>query len=300
MGTSGAYRDLFVSSSDGLRLYARDYGADLNPAVPIVCLPGLARTSEDFHELATVLSTDISHPRRVLSIDYRGRGRSDWDKDWRHYDVRVELNDLLQVLITTGISEAIFVGTSRGGLITMALSAMKPSLIRGVVLNDIGPVIEGRGIARIKGYVGKLPPPRDLTEAGQILKQISEAQFPKYTDAQWRRLAEGTWREEKGRLVLRYDPALVKMLDAIDLGMPLPDLWPLFEGLRSFPVLAIRGANSDMLSAQTLRLMADAHPALAVLTAPDEGHAPAIEGKIVGAIIEFIRDVEHALRSRAA
>ncbi|KAB0265847.1 alpha/beta fold hydrolase [Microvirga brassicacearum] len=297
---SSGFRDLFVSSADGLRLYVRDYGPGFAPTIPVICLPGLTRTSGDFHELATVLSTEATHPRRVLSIDYRGRGRSDWDRDWSHYDVRVETNDLLQVLIATGITEAIFIGTSRGGLIGMALGAIKPSLIRGVVLNDIGPVIEGKGVARIKGYVGKLPPPRNLGEAGQILKQISEAQFPKYTDAQWRHLAEGTWREEKGRLVLRYDPALMKMLDAIDLGMPLPDLWPLFEGLGKFPVLAIRGANSDMLSAQTLRLMAEAHPRLTALTAPDEGHAPAIEGKIAGAIIEFIRDVERPPRSRAA
>ena len=294
------FRDLFVSSADGLRLYTRDYGPDLSSAIPIICLPGLSRTSEDFHELATVLSEDELHPRRVLSMDYRGRGRSEWDKDWRHYDVRVETNDVLQVLIATGVTEAIFVGTSRGGLISMALGAIKPSLIKGVVLNDIGPVIEGKGVARIKGYVGKLPPPKDFAEAGEILKQISEAQFPKYTDSQWRRLAEGTWSEDKSRLVLRYDPALMKMLDAIDLGMPLPDLWPLFEGLRAFPVLAIRGANSDMLSAQTLRMMADAHPGLRALTAPDEGHAPAIEGKVVGAIIEFIRDVEHTARSKAA
>jgi pimeloyl-ACP methyl ester carboxylesterase len=296
---SQGFRDLFVSSADGLKLYARDYGPDLEATLPVVCLPGLARTCEDFHELATVLSSDANHPRRVVSVDYRGRGRSDWDRDWRHYDVRIEVNDLIQVLIATGISEAIFVGTSRGGLIAMALGAIKPSLIKAVVLNDVGPVIEGKGVARIKGYVGKLPTPRDFTEAGQMLKQISEAQFPKYTETQWRRLAEGTWRAENGRLVLRYDPALMKMLDAIDLGMPLPDLWPLFEGIRQFPVLAIRGANSDMLSAQTLRMMAEVHPALSALTAPEEGHAPAIEGKLVGAIIEFIRDVENA-RSRAA
>nr|WP_246504981.1 alpha/beta hydrolase [Microvirga antarctica] len=291
---------MFVSSADGLSLYARDYGPDLGSAVPVVCLPGLARTSEDFHELASVLSADPAHPRRVLALDYRGRGRSEWDKDWRHYDVRVEANDVLQVLIAAGITRAVFVGTSRGGLITMALAAIKPDLIRAVVFNDVGPVIEGKGIARIKGYVGKLPPPRDFDEAGRMLKQISEAQFPKYTDAQWRRLAAGTWREENGRLVLRYDPALMKMLATIDLGVPLPDLWPFFHGLRQVPMMAIRGANSDLLSAQTLRMMADAHPGLTALTAPDEGHAPAIEGKMVGAIIEFIRDVERADASQAA
>ena len=120
---NGPYRDLFVSAADGLRLYARDYGPELGDALPVVCLPGLARTSGDFHDLADALSRDPSHPRRVLALDYRGRGRSEWDKDWRNYDVRIELNDTLQVLIAAGVDRAVFVGTSRGGLITMALSA---------------------------------------------------------------------------------------------------------------------------------------------------------------------------------
>jgi pimeloyl-ACP methyl ester carboxylesterase len=125
--------------------------------LPVVCLPGLSRHSADFHELALALASDDDHPRRVLALDYRGRGRSDRDPNWRNYDVRVELNDVLQVLAATGVEQAVFVGTSRGGLITMALSAAQPAMIRAAVLNDIGPVIEGRGLARIRGYVGKLP-----------------------------------------------------------------------------------------------------------------------------------------------
>ena len=95
---SCSYRDLFVSATDGLKLYARDYGLQTGDALPVICLPGLARTSEDFHDLAEALSRDPSHPRRVLSLDYRGRGRSEWDQDWRNYDIKVELSDTLQVL----------------------------------------------------------------------------------------------------------------------------------------------------------------------------------------------------------
>lgn len=289
---SSSYRDLFVSAADGLRLYARDYGPDRGDALPVVCLPGLTRTSEDFHDLAETLSTDSSYPRRVLSLDYRGRGRSDWDRDWRNYDVRIELNDTLQVLTVAGIEKAVFVGTSRGGLITMALSAARPTLIEGAVLNDVGPVLEAKGLKRIRGYVGKLPTPRTMQEAAQILRQISGSGFPRYTEHQWERMARGAWREEEGQLILNYDPKLMKPLEALDLESPLPDLWPLFEGLKPFPVLAIRGANSDLLTAETLQAMQERHPRLTAMTVPDEGHAPSLEGRLIQSIGQFIVKAE--------
>jgi len=289
---SGAYRDFFVSATDGLRLYARDYGPDTGGALPVVCLPGLARNSEDFHDLALALSHDPSRPRRVLALDYRGRGRSEWDRDWRKYDIRVELDDTLQVLTAAGIEKAVFVGTSRGGLITMALSAARPTVLAGAVLNDVGPVIEPKGLIRIRGYVGKLPTPRDMREAGQILKQISDAQFPRFTDEQWEKQARGTWRVSEGRLVLAYDPSLMKTLEALDLEMKLPDLWPLFEGLASVPVLAIRGSHSDLLARETLQDMKERHPRLTAITVPDQGHAPALEGELIGVIHQLIREAE--------
>jgi pimeloyl-ACP methyl ester carboxylesterase len=289
---NGRYRDLFVSAADGLRLYARDYGPDDSDALPVMCLPGLARTSADFHELAVALSEDESRPRRVLSLDYRGRGRSEWDKNWRNYDVRVEVNDTLQVLTATGIEKAVFVGTSRGGLIAMALGAIRPTVLAGAVLNDVGPVLEGKGLVRIRGYVGKLPKPTTMREAGQILKHMSDAQFPLWTDEQWDTLAQGTWREENGSIVLNYDPNLMKPLEALDLEMPLPDLWPLFGGLAPYPVLAIRGANSDLFAAATLAAMEKSHPRLKAVTVPDQGHAPAIEGELIGAIKDLIAMAE--------
>jgi pimeloyl-ACP methyl ester carboxylesterase len=288
---NGPYRDLFVSAADGLRLYARDYGPEVADALPVICLPGLARTSEDFHDLGVALAGDAIRPRRVLALDYRGRGRSEWDEDWRNYDVRVELNDTLQVLIAAGVDNAIFVGTSRGGLITMALAAAHPTLLRGAVLVDVGPVIEGKGLARIRSYVGKLPQPRTIAEAAQILRRMSDTQFPRFTDEQWEKLARGTWREDDGRLVLRYDPRLMKTLEAFDLETPLPVLWPLFEGLSAVPVLAIRGGNSDLLAEATLRLMQEKHPRLKALTVPDQGHAPVIEGELIGEIAGFVGQI---------
>jgi len=289
---STSYRDLFVSATDGLRLYARDYRPDTGDALPVVCLSGLTRSSEDFHELAVALSHHAPHPRRVLSLDYRGRGRSDWDKDWRNYDIKIELNDVLQVLTAAGVAKAIFVGTSRGGLITMAMSAARPTLIAGVVLNDIGPVLEARGLMRIRGYVGKMPTPRTMDEAVQILRQTSGSEFPAFTGEQWQALARVTWRESGGQLILNYDPNLMKTLEAADPEAPPPDLWPLFEGLKPFPLLIIRGEHSDLLSAETVRAMQERHPRLTAITVPGQGHAPALDGDLTRLIEEFILSVE--------
>ncbi|MBF9196801.1 alpha/beta fold hydrolase [Microvirga terrestris] len=289
---SDTYRDLFVSAADGLRLYARDYDPGTSGALPVVCLSGLTRSSEDFHELAMALSRGTSRPRRVLSLDYRGRGRSDWDPDWLNYDIKIELNDALQVLTVAGIEKAVFVGTSRGGLITMALSAARPTVIAGAVLNDIGPVLEAGGLTRIRSYVGRLPTPRTIQEAVHILKQASAAEFPAFTDEQWQALVRVTWREADGQFVLNYDPNLMKTLEAADPEAPLPDLWPLFDGLKPLPVLVIRGEHSDLLSAETVQAMRDRHPGLMAITVPGQGHAPALDGDLVHAIEQFILSLE--------
>lgn len=289
------YADFFVSAADGLKLYARDYGARVAQALPVVCLPGLARTSADFHDLALALSQDEKRSRRVLALDYRGRGRSDYDRDWRNYDLKVELDDVLQVLTVAGIGEAVVIGTSRGGLIAMALAAARPALLRGVLLNDIGPVIEGHGLARIRGYVGKLPTPRTYAEGGEVLRSLFNAQFPRSSSDDWQSLARTTWKEANGRLVPDYDPALRKVLEAGDLEKPVPPLWFLFAGLKGVPVMVLRGANSDLLSAQTLEAMAAAHPDLEAITVPDQGHVPALRGHdMIQRITRFVIKAEES------
>ena len=276
--TESGYADLFVSASDGLALHARDYGPRLSLALPVVCLPGLTRNSTDFHHLARVLAGDAERPRRVLALDYRGRGLSAYDLDWRRYDLRVELNDVLQVLTAAGVSEAVLVGTSRGGLLTMALCAARPALLRAAVLNDIGPVIENTGLARIRGYVGKLPEPRDLADGARILRERNVREFPGLSEEAWRFFAGGSWREEDGRVVLSYDRALMRTLEPLDLTKPQPPLWSLFEGLKRVPLLLLRGENSDLLSAETLDAMARAHPSLEAITVLGQGHAPLLLG----------------------
>jgi len=289
-------RNLFVSASDGLRLFARDYGpAEGGGALPVVCLPGLARNSEDFHDLAHALSTDANHPRRVLALDYRGRGRSEWASDWHQYNLGTERDDILQVLSVAGIEKAVFIGTSRGGLHIMALSAMKPALVAGAVLNDVGPVIEAGGLMRIRDYVGRLPTPATLQEGAQILEQRSGAQFPAFGPQQWEAMARGTWHEESGRLALSSDPNLMKTLEVLDLEKPLPDLWNLFEHMLPVPVLVIRGENSDLVSQSTLAAMQECHPRLTTLTVPGQGHAPLLDGAILPSIKDQILAAEASI-----
>ncbi|WP_019401528.1 alpha/beta fold hydrolase [Chelatococcus sp. GW1] len=286
------YESRFVTARDGLRLHVRDYVPEA-PArsLPVVCLPGLARTAADFHALALDLVADEKRPRRVLAVDYRGRGASERDRDWRNYDVRVELDDLMQALAALGVERAIFIGTSRGGLITMALSAARPAAIAAAVLNDIGPIIEARGLMRIRGYVGKLPSPRTIEEAVDILRRLQDAQFPALSDAEWREMAATTWRQDAdGHLLPDYDPALLKTLEMLDLESKLPELWPLFGGLADVPVLALRGANSDILSPDTLARMRAAHERLEAVETPAQGHAPLTSHKDVRRpILSFIR-----------
>jgi pimeloyl-ACP methyl ester carboxylesterase len=295
-GVVGGYAELFVSASDGLRLFAREYGPRGSAALPVVCLPGLARTSADFHALALALSRDERLPRRVLALDYRGRGRSDHDPNSRNYDIRVELNDVLHVAAVAGIERALFVGTSRGGIIAMGLAAARPTLLGGAILNDIGPVIEREGLARIRGYIGKLPEPADYAEAVEILKDLMGPQFPAATEDDWQDYARGTWVEADGRLRLAYDPALMKPLESIDLDGPLPQLWPYFEGLKRVPVLALRGQNSDLFSTETLAAMSKAHPNLEAVTVPGQGHAPLLRDREhIDRIKEFVARVESGL-----
>ncbi len=285
----------FISAPDGLRLHAAEFGARIAPRLPVVCLPGLARTVADFKDLATALAADPLTPRRVIAVDYRGRGLSAFDRDPMNYSYATELADLEAVLTALGVGPALFVGTSRGGILTMLLAALSPTRIAGAVLNDIGPVIEARGLLRIRGYVGKLPQPHSLADGAAILKRLFASQFPSFSEADWIAAARSTWREDGGRLVLSYDPELARTLEAIDLEHPIPTLWPQFEALAHVPVMAIRGALSDILSPETVDEMRKRRPELAVIEVADEGHPPSLgTPEMIRRIAEFARTCDAA------
>jgi pimeloyl-ACP methyl ester carboxylesterase len=267
--TAGQPRDLYYTAQDGLRLHLRVYGSDTSKT-PVLCLPGLARTALDFDVLAQHLSTS----RQVFALDYRGRGLSDYDPDWTHYNLATEADDIITALNFIRIKTAIFIGTSRGGIHTMNLASLYPNLVRAAVLNDIGPVIEAKGLNRIKTYVGKTPPLLNWPMAVAVMKYAAGPYFPALSDRDWEDYARLTLKEDNGHLILNYDPALGKTLEGVDFPDPMPDLWAQFEALRHVPLMIIRGEKSDILSPQTLAQMQHIHPACRCLTITGQGHAP--------------------------
>src|SRR5690349_17329799 len=227
---NGAF-STFITAPDGLRLHARSYGHRSSTATPVVRLPGVARTAADFAALATALAPDVPHPRRVIALDYRGRGLSDYDPNPTNYSLPIELADVLAVITALEALPAIFIGTSRGGILTMLLAAVRPTAIAAAVLNDIGPVIEPQGLMRIKSYVGKLPQPRNFEEGAEILRRLFGPQFPKLGQADWLASAQRAFKEDKGRLVTTYDIRIAQSMNGIDAERPLPPLWKQFDAL---------------------------------------------------------------------
>jgi pimeloyl-ACP methyl ester carboxylesterase len=289
-------RSIFVTAQDGLRLHVREYGLRTAPALTVVCLPGLARTVADFDSLAPVLAND-RRGRRVIAIDSRGRGQSDYDKNPENYNVVTELGDVVTILAALGIGRAVFVGSSRGGLLTMLLAVSHPTAIAGAVLHDIGPVIEPKGLARIKSYVGKLPQPRSFAEGSEILRRLFSAQFPKLTTEDWLAAAKRTWKTSNGEFVPTYDIRLAQTLSEIDIERPLPPMWAEFGALAAVPMLVIRGGNSDILSAETVATMKERHPNIDVIEVPDQGHVPVLAGaELLGGIAAFVAKCDAADR----
>ena len=285
-----SFQSRFISAPDGLQLHVRDYNVAANRALPVVCLAGLSRNSADFDVLALALANGAAGvPRRVVALDYRGRGLSDYDSDWHNYAVSVEGADILAILAALGVGEAIFVGTSRGGINIMALTAQRPGMIRAAVLNDIGPVLEARGLARIRGYIGKMPIPHSWPDAIDLLKRTSAAHFSGLDEAEWQTFARTTFVEKDGKLTGRYDRKLMNTLADIDIEAPLPTMWPQFEGLRHVPVLVLRGENSDLLSPATVNEMQARHPHCELFVVPGQGHAPLlVDAPTIARIAAFI------------
>jgi len=294
-GAREAGMSVFVSAQDGLRLHVREYGTRGAPSLAVVCLPGITRTVADFAELAPALAA--GQRRRVIAIDSRGRGRSEYDSNPENYNFVVELGDIVSVLTALAIGPAVFLGSSRGGVLTMLLGAAHPTAIAGVVLHDIGPVVEPKGLARIKGYVGKLPQPRSFEEGGDVLRRVMGAQFPKLTADQWLAAARRTWQTKDGALVPTYDVGLARALASIDLERPIPPLWNQFDTLAAMPMLVIRGGNSDILSSETVAAMRARREQMEVIEVADQGHAPLLEGdSLLRGVIRFVEDCEIASR----
>lgn len=290
------YADRFVSAPDGLRLHLRDYGSPLDPGLPVVCLPGLARNAADFGPLAEALAGGAAtQKRRVVALDYRGRGESAYDPDWRHYDVPVESADILAQLAAVEIHEAIFVGTSRGGLHIAVLAAARPALVRGAVLNDFGPVIELQGLTRIRQYLRHPAAPNSLADGMDYIRKMMSAHFTALSEAEIEAYARASFQKADGTFGATFDPNLVKPLEALRLDTPLPELWGLFASLADVPLLAIRGSNSDLLSPETFVEMTRRHKNCATYVVEGQGHPPLLrDAAAIARVSAFVAEAELA------
>ncbi|RFZ88132.1 alpha/beta hydrolase [Shinella sp. WSJ-2] len=280
-----AFRDIFFSSEDELRLHARDYpptaAQESRDRLPVICLPGLSRNARDFHQLALLLAHHPEKSRRVIAVDYRGRGLSQYDPNPVNYNVMVECRDIIALCDLLGLKHCLFIGTSRGGLILHILAALRPDLIAGTVLNDIGPAIESEGLIEIRDYLGRRSTFSSFEQAADALAALHGKPFPALAAADWLDMAHALYISRDDTLVSDYDPALNDQLQAIDFSKPLPTLWPQFEVLAEKPMLIIRGAHSTLLSAQTLQAMAQDRAKVATRMASGQGHAPLLHHKDV-------------------
>ncbi|MGU3494714.1 alpha/beta fold hydrolase [Xanthobacteraceae bacterium A53D] len=279
------------ATADGLALLARIWGAP-QPRLPVVMLPGLTRDGRDFEAVAQAIANDPQQPRQVVAFDFRGRGGSAYGPVATYTPLQ-EAQDTLAGLAALGISRAIFLGTSRGGLVMLTLAMLKRTdLFAGAIFNDIGPVIDAAGLKRIAGYVGKAVP-QDWPGLISALKRGQGFLFPNLSDEDWERYARQIYRDDGGRPRLAYDPALEEAFRAFDPEAPLPDLWPAFEVMADVPMMVVHGALSDILTAATVSDMAARHPGLTVHTVADQGHAPLLwDGVSQAAIRAFIAPLD--------
>lgn len=280
------FTEHYFHAQDDLRLYYRDYGPRDSGRLPMLCLPGLTRNAKDFHDFAMLRSAD----RRVICFDFRGRGRSAYDPDPSNYQPPVYLSDLQHLLAATQMQRVVVLGTSMGGLMAMAMGAAMPTALGGVILNDVGPDVSEAGRQRIAGYIGNPISTADYDAARTILHKTYAPAYPKLDEAAWMRITRATFTEDtaQGGLRLDYDLNIALALRE-QARHPLPDLWPLFRALRHVPVLALRGALSDILTAETLIRMTREHPGMLAVTVPHVGHVPQLdEPEAVSAIDGFL------------
>ena len=288
-----AYEERLYLSKDGLRLYYRDY-PNPSPKTPVLCVPGLTRNVRDFDFIAA----RIARTRRVLATDLRGRGRSAYDPDNRNYSVPVETGDVLQLLSGLGLPQVVVLGTSRGGVIAMTMASFAPATVKAAILNDMGALLDAKGLERIYAVMRTPPDHATWDDAATALKRNNERQFPDVSDERWRQFAQALYREDNGRIVGDYDPSFPQAIlegrgtnPRTDAGAA--DLWKWFGALRNKPTLVLRGENSELLSAETVAAMKAQKSDLVTVSVKDRGHVPFLdEPEAVAAIDAFLSGID--------
>jgi pimeloyl-ACP methyl ester carboxylesterase len=271
-----AYEDRYWVSEDGLKLHYRDYpgrGANDEGRPPILCFPGLTRNARDFSDLAKRLSPDW----RMIAIDFRGRGKSEYARDPMTYVPLTYVSDVEALLAELGIQSWIAFGTSLGGIVTMLLAATTSTTIAGALLNDVGPEIEPAGLGRIRTYVGKSYTWPTWMHAARAVAENNDHVYPEYAIEDWLAMAKRTYRlNSAGRIVLDYDMKIAEpfRVPGNEAG---PDMWQAFGHLKNVPTLIVRGARSDVLGAATADRMLMALDRAELVTVPDVGHTPTLD-----------------------
>lgn len=266
------WSDRYWNSVDGLRLHYRDY-AGPHERPPILCLPGLTRNARDFEPVAERWAGDW----RVICVDFRGRGMSEYDPKSEQYLPPVYAGDVLKLLDQLGIADAVFFGTSLGGLVTMLMASTDSERIAGALLNDIGPELDQIGIDRIKGYVGKDTRFADWDEAVTVMSERNRDVYPKWGREQWEDYVRRVCREEGGQIRFDYD---MRIADNFKIAQAAPptDAWPYYDALKGRPVTILRGARTDLLTEATAaRMIAELGGDAELVTVPDVGHTPTFE-----------------------
>lgn len=280
------------TSADGLSLYARDYAGAAGPAkLPVIAIHGLTRNSADFEGIAPLIAAT---GRRVLAIDVRGRGRSDRAPDPMTYQPATYAHDVLALLQQAGIEKAVFMGTSMGGLITMALAAIRSKVIAGAIINDVGPEVAKEGLARIAAYSGQPVDTPTWADAAAYAKTINAVAFPHYKAKDWDAFARRIFTEgTEGAPILNYDPDIAVPIKAAGAKALVPNLWPMFGKLtKGRPVLLVRGATSDLLSEDIAAKMRKRAPRMDFVEVPNVGHAPMLdEPEARAAIFPFLGEL---------
>jgi pimeloyl-ACP methyl ester carboxylesterase len=250
---------------DGLELHVREWGG--GPATPLLCLPGLVRSSGDFDHFAA----SHAEGRRIVAVDYPGRGRSGRATDIKRYAPEACLRDVLDVCAAMHLNRVIAIGTSFGGLLAMGIATIRPAMLEAIVLNDVGPELGAAGAAFLRGFVAEDPALPGLDAAAAYLR----AKLPDLsltTDADWRRFAALTYEPgPDGRLHPSWDTRIAELMEA-----PMRDLWPLFRALADVRVLLIRGLRSNILLPDTVRKMLALRPDMSVVEIAGVGHAPTL------------------------
>lgn len=277
------YRDGYFHVRDGLRLHYRDYpGSGERP--PLLCLPGLTRNVRDFAHIGARHSPKF----RVLALEFRGRGESDYDPVPARYNPLTYASDVLELLDQLGLAQTIFLGTSLGGLVTMTIAGLAPKRIAAAILNDIGPELSREGLQRIKSYVGRDSRFRSWDAAADAIAVNNANAFEHYRHEDWVAMAHRSCREQDGEIRFDYDPAIALPFTSSG-PAPQVDMWPLFAALGQKPLLVVRGGRSDLLSEGTAERMHKAAPAAKFVLVPGVGHAPALnEPEAVAAIDHFL------------